>query len=236
MTTLSLGLAVFAGTDVASKLVDSAANVIAWFVGGEGAFDKLMQLADNADRLEIGANALDRLAISIGRIGALKLKGDEIGIDKFAADLAKAANIIPVAIDGGSYDPSFKIGDQINVAKGLASADIGWVDAIKNITTLRKALSINPQTEEMRSQLLESFSLQSKQNEEMSERYNTLATNIAIQNSRIGDLTSDLREIFTGSNITINNINNTNNNTQNDGDTIIPNTSNSDEEGQNIED
>ena len=30
----------------------------------------------------------------------------------------------------------------------------------------------------------------------MSESYNTLATNIAIQNSRIGDLTSDLRDIF----------------------------------------
>jgi hypothetical protein len=95
-----------------------------------------MKLADNADELTQGADALDRLTVSLDKIGQLQFDGKKLRIREFAEDLKEAVPIIEAAIMG--EEGGYIFGAAI---KGLASPDVDYDTAIKNIVMLRQALS-----------------------------------------------------------------------------------------------
>ena len=94
-----------------------------------------MKLAEKSDDLKTGAEALSQIGNSLDKMAALKFDGSEIKIEKFAEDLKNSVPIIEQAIMGSTEGLFFK-----TEIKGLASTEIKWAEAAKNIKMLRQAL------------------------------------------------------------------------------------------------
>ena len=143
MGNLSAGLLKFSGSTFISSLMDAGAKLFQFLSGGESPIKQMLNVADQADDLEKGSKALERINSAISGITDLKFDGGDINISKFAEDLVSAVPAIEKAIMGGKAEGGFfsKIfGSEAVEFAGLASGDIKYDEAIKNITALRKAL------------------------------------------------------------------------------------------------
>ena len=145
MGNLSSGLLKFSGSTFISSLMDAGAKLFQFLSGGESPIKQMLNVADQADDLEKGSKALERINSAIAGITDLKFDGGDINISKFAEDLVSAVPAIEKAIMGGKAEGGFfsKIfGSEAVEFAGLASGDIKYDEAIKNITALRKALGV----------------------------------------------------------------------------------------------
>ena len=145
MGNLSSGLLKFSGSTFISSLMDAGAKLFQFLSGGESPIKQMLNVADQADDLEKGSKALERINSAISGITDLKFDGGDINISKFAEDLVSAVPAIEKAIMGGKAEGGFfsKIfGSEAVEFAGLASGDIKYDEAIKNITALRKALGV----------------------------------------------------------------------------------------------
>jgi hypothetical protein len=141
MAKISTGLVAFGAGDFIAGILAAGKSILKFFVGGDSAFEQIRIIANQSDSLEKGANAIDKIAGSLDKIGNLKFDGTQLGLKEFAKDLAEAIPLIEMSILGtGGKDVSwwpFYGGVQL---KGLASPDVGYADAAKNIAGLRIAL------------------------------------------------------------------------------------------------
>jgi hypothetical protein len=135
MVGIGAGLTAFAAGNFVGTMANAVTAVLSFF-GVDSPFEQLMKLADNADELTQGADALDRLTVSLDKIGQLQFDGKKLRIREFAEDLKEAVPIIEAAIMG--EEGGYIFGAAI---KGLASPDVDYDTAIKNIVMLRQALS-----------------------------------------------------------------------------------------------
>ena len=143
MGSLSAGLLKFSGSTFISSLMDAGAKLFQFLSGGESPIKQMLNVADQADDLDKGSKALERINSAISGITELKFDGGDLNIKKFAEDLVSAVPLIEKAIMGGKAEGGFfsKIfGSEAVEFAGLASGNIKYDEAIKNITALRKAL------------------------------------------------------------------------------------------------
>ena len=143
MGNLSAGLLKFSGSTFISSLMDAGAKLFQFLSGGESPIKQMLNVADQADDLDKGSKALERINSAISGITELRFDGGDLNIKKFAEDLVSAVPAIEKAIMGGKAEGGFfsKIfGSEAVEFAGLASGDIKYDEAIKNITALRKAL------------------------------------------------------------------------------------------------
>tara|TARA_Y100000004_G_C8951392_1_gene428680 strand:- start:159 stop:2162 length:2004 start_codon:yes stop_codon:yes gene_type:complete len=141
MGSISLGLTAFAGANFVTGLTNAAEAILSFFTGQDNAFDEVMKIAEKADDLEKGANAVDSLTLSIEKLGRLKFDGSTIRMKAFAEDLAAAVPVIEKAIMGGKFDDSWLPFTEQEI-KGLADPSIDYDTAIMNIANLRQALAL----------------------------------------------------------------------------------------------
>ena len=141
MAQISAGLVAFATAEFIGALGNATKKILAFFTGAESPFEQIMKVADNADPLEKGADAVDSLTVSIEKLGKLKFDGRRINMKAFALDLADSLKVIETAIEGGTFDASWLPFTEKTV-KGLNSPDIDYTTAIRNIENLRAALRI----------------------------------------------------------------------------------------------
>ena len=143
MGNLSAGLLKFSGSTFISSLMDAGAKLFQFLSGGESPIKQMLNVADQADDLDKGSKALERINSAISGITELRFDGGDLNIKKFAEDLVSAVPLIEKAIMGGKAEGGFfsKIfGSEAVEFAGLASGNIKYDEAIKNITALRKAL------------------------------------------------------------------------------------------------
>ena len=110
--------------------------------GNESPIQEIKNLAKEADNIEKGANAIGKIAYNLDKIGSLKFDGSNINIKDFSKDLLDSVPAIEAAIMGGKIKGGIFSSDI--KYKGLASADIKWSDAAKNIKTIQAALKVDP--------------------------------------------------------------------------------------------
>ena len=140
MKELSKGMLVFSGSSFISSLLDGATGILNFFTGGKSPIEQMLGVADREADLNKGADALDRIRGALTSLSSLKFDGGDLGIEKFAEDLLKSIPLIETAIMGGKIDGGIlPWADDIEF-KGLASGDIKYAEAVKNIESLRKAL------------------------------------------------------------------------------------------------
>ena len=144
MATLSAGLVAFGAGEFVGSLASAGASIVSFFTGSESPFEQIRQIYQNSNELTQGADALERLTVSLDRIGALQFDGSKLNLKKFAQDLKDSVPIIEAAIMGEEGGLIF--GAEI---KGLASSEIDYDTAVKNIVMLRQALSGTSNEREM---------------------------------------------------------------------------------------
>jgi hypothetical protein len=140
MGTISAGLLKFSGSNLGASLAGAASGILNFLSGKESPIEEMMNIANKADKLEKGANALDRIAGALSKISGLNFQGSKLGISAMAEDLLKSIPAIETAINGGTVGEGWiSSGTKI---KGLASGDIKFDEAAKNITLLRESLGV----------------------------------------------------------------------------------------------
>jgi len=142
MGTIAAGLVKFSGGQFVGTLAGAASSVLN-FLGGTGPIQEIKNLAAEADNIEKGANAIGKVADNLGKIGNLKFDGSNINIKDFSKDLLDSVPAIEAAIMGGKIEGGIFSSDI--VYKGLASGEIKWSDAAKNIKTIQAALKTGPE-------------------------------------------------------------------------------------------
>ncbi len=151
MGILSTGLLAFTATDFVGSLLSGATAILSFITGSESPVKQMTNLADKHESLTKGADALDRLRVSLGSISNLRLGSGNIGIKKFSQDLLESVPMIEAAIMGSdSVDKGWlaKVGGKVLSAlggsettwKGLASADIDYAGASANLQSIFGAL------------------------------------------------------------------------------------------------
>lgn len=136
MVKIATGLAAIGTGEFVGSLAAAGASILGFFSGAESPFEQVRQIYQNSDQLERGADALDRLAISLERIGQLQFDGSRLRLKQMASDLKDAVPIIEAAIMGQAGGLIFG-----TAIKGLASPDVDYETATRNIVMLRNALS-----------------------------------------------------------------------------------------------
>ena len=134
------GLNAFAGGQLGSALKGVGASILNFLKGGDSPIEEMVKLADNAKDLDTASDAIEKLATSLSVISAMKFDGSNLNFKAFAKDLKESVPIIEAAImgdDGGFFGTKIE---------GLASSNIKYEDAVKNIKMLREALVAMPRT------------------------------------------------------------------------------------------
>ena len=141
------GLAKFGAGSFVGSLGQAAGAVLGFLTGTKSPIEEMKNIAAVHLDLKAGADAIDAISASLEKVGKLKFEGDSIKMDDFAEDLVAAVPLIEGAIMGGEVDPP-GLNNSVTL-KGLASADIKWADAGKNIELLMKAFNIKQGVEDI---------------------------------------------------------------------------------------
>jgi hypothetical protein len=141
MGTIAAGLVKFSAGKFIGTLAGAASSVLN-FLGGTGPIQEIRNIAKEADNIEKGANAIGKIAYNLDKIGSLKFDGSNINIKDFSKDLLDSVPAIEAAIMGGKIKGGIFSSDI--KYKGLASTEIKWSDAAKNIKTIQAALKVDP--------------------------------------------------------------------------------------------
>jgi hypothetical protein len=142
MGTIAEGLVKFSAGQFVGTLAGAASSVLSFLRGATSPIQEIRNIAKEADNIEKGANAIGKIAYNLDKIGSLKFDGSNINIKDFSKDLLDSVPAIEAAIMGGKIKGGWFKSDI--VYKGLASADIKWSDAAKNIKTIQAALKVDP--------------------------------------------------------------------------------------------
>jgi hypothetical protein len=105
----------------------------------------MMNVASKADDLTKGATALERIESALSKLSGLKFDGGDINIKDMADDLVGAVPAIEKAIMGGKAEGGFfkkLFGGESIEFKGLASGEVNFEEASKNIKMLRDSLGL----------------------------------------------------------------------------------------------
>ena len=144
MGTIASGLLKFSGGKFLSGLLDAGAAVFNFLSGGESPIQEMIRVADRADDIFKGADAIDAVSGALKKLDALKFDGSKIKMTAFAEDLMNAIPAIETAIMGGTVGEGWiSSGTKI---KGLASPDVNFEQATKRIRDLQMALNPNAAT------------------------------------------------------------------------------------------
>ena len=137
---MGAGLAAFAGGQFVGALANAASSVLGFLTGSESPIEEMVKVADKADDLQRGANALDQIGAALNKISRLKFDGSKLNVKEFAQDLMESIPAIETAIMGGTVGEGWiTSGTKI---KGLASSDIDFNTATKRIADLRGAFGM----------------------------------------------------------------------------------------------
>ena len=143
MGTIAAGLVKFSAGKFIGTLASAAAGVLSFLSGSTSPIQEIRNIAKEADNIEKGANAIGSIADNLDKIGGLKFDGSNINIKAFSKDLLDSVPAIEAAIMGGKIKGGYFSSDI--KYKGLASAEIKWSDAAKNIKTIQAALKTGPE-------------------------------------------------------------------------------------------
>ena len=103
MAKLSAGIAAFTLSDGVGSLVSAGQAVLSFF-GAQSPFEKLMEIADNADELEKGGNALEKITEGLNAFGNLNVSDVDVDFETMGRNLAKAIPFLQAAASGGTVE------------------------------------------------------------------------------------------------------------------------------------
>lgn len=148
LTAVATGLAAFGVGSIISGLGQATAAIIEFFTG-ESAFDQIMKIADNADELVKGGEALNTITAALSKFADIKISAIDIDFEKLATDLGRAVPFLDALANGGPVEGSGSWwgGEDINFPKGLLDPSLKLDEmaaAIANVNYVLGRTSENP--------------------------------------------------------------------------------------------
>lgn len=147
LTVIGEGLSNFAGGSFMAALKGAGETILGFFgLGSESPFEAILGVAKNADALDKGANAIERMAFALEKIAPLNFKGNVSGqLQKLAQDLMLAVAPLEMAINGGTLPRNqsarLGLGRSDYEFKGLASPELRIDDAVATVNKIRQMTS-----------------------------------------------------------------------------------------------
>jgi hypothetical protein len=148
LISVSAGLAAFGVGSIISGLGQAAAAIISFFTG-ESAFDQIMKIADNAEGLVKGGEALEKITSALSKFADIKISAIDLDFEKLAIDLGRAIPFLDALANGGPVPGSGNWwgGDDINFPKGLLDPSLNldeMADAIAKVNFVLGKSNVNP--------------------------------------------------------------------------------------------
>ena len=145
MQNMSDGLKSFAGATFVDSLLSVGTSIFNFLSGDESGIQEMLNIADKADDLQKGADAIGDVQKNLTAISELEFKGNKLKIKAFAKDLMEAVPLIEGAllgsehVDGGLLDtfyPEWLLGKKS--WKGLSdpSMNANYTTAIERLQGL----------------------------------------------------------------------------------------------------
>ena len=147
MGVIGEGLSSFAGGSFMAALKGAGETILGFFgLGSDSPFDAILGVAKNADALDKGANAIERMAFALEKIAPLNFKGNVSGqLQKLAQDLMLAVAPLEMAINGGTLPKNqsarLGLGRSDYEFKGLSSPELRIDDAVATVNKIRQMTS-----------------------------------------------------------------------------------------------
>lgn len=98
---LAAGILAFTASEAIGTLADAGQKILGFF-GVQSPFQKIMDVADNADKLEKGAAALTSIGTSLKDFASISFDGSSFDLEEFADDLKASVPTIEKAVLGDS--------------------------------------------------------------------------------------------------------------------------------------
>jgi hypothetical protein len=133
---LAAGILAFTASDAIGTLADAGQKILGFF-GVQSPFQKIMDVADNADKLEKGASALRSIGTSLKDFADIRFDGSSFNIEEFADDLKASVPIIEKAVLG---DSGGIFGTAI---QGLSNNGLQYEQAARNMAELKAIFDVN---------------------------------------------------------------------------------------------
>ena len=132
---MAAGILAFTASDAIGTLADAGQKILGFF-GVESPFQKIMDVANNADKLQDGARALRSIGRSLRDFSDISFDGSNFNMEEFAEDLKDSVPTIEKAVMG---DSGGWFGTRI---AGLANTGDSYQQAARNIEVLMEALDL----------------------------------------------------------------------------------------------
>lgn len=129
-----------AGGNGIAALLGGLTKVVNFFSGGTNPMDFIIDIGNQADDIEEGANAIDKVVLALGRLSGLNIS-IKSNFEDFADDLKASIPVIEAAINGQKGGIIF--GQDI---EGINSKNVNYEQAANRIKTLRGAVQGNIST------------------------------------------------------------------------------------------
>ena len=127
-------VAIAGGSGIAA-ILGGLEKVVNFFSGGTNPMDFIINLGNQADDIEEGANAIDKVVQALGRLSGLNIS-IKSNFEDFADDLKASIPVIEAAINGQKGGLIF--GEDI---EGINSKNVNYEQAAARIKTLRGAVN-----------------------------------------------------------------------------------------------
>lgn len=139
MGNIATGLLKFTAGEFGSSFAGIGTNILNFITGTDSPIEKVREIANSADDLSKGANALGTIAENLGKFKAIDFDGRKFNIRGFANDLKEAVPIIEGALMGKEAGVIF--GSKV-FGLGSEIMEPQYEQAAKNIGLLRGALGV----------------------------------------------------------------------------------------------
>jgi hypothetical protein len=129
-----------AGGNGIAALLGGLTKVVNFFSGGTNPMDFIIKIGNQADDIEEGASAIDKVVLALGRLSGLDIN-IKSNFEDFADDLKESIPIIEAAINGQKGGLIW--GEDI---QGINSSNVNYDEAARRVKTLRGAVQGNIST------------------------------------------------------------------------------------------
>ena len=144
MTDIAAGLSIFAASDFATSLLDVGTSILNFISGDTSPFEKIKELANDADKLEKGANALEKIANALSTFSNIKTGNlGEIDFEGMAKNLGQAIPLLNALAKGGIIPSEGLFSwaqSDLDFGKGILDPDLKLDDMSSAISKINYVL------------------------------------------------------------------------------------------------
>lgn len=119
MSKLGDGLSSFAGSNFMGALKNVGTAILGFFSGQESPFEQIRLIASDADNLVKAADAIEKIANSLEKFGAIDVGAGDVDFEKLATNLGTALPLLNALANGGKVGEGIFDGPEIDFGKGI---------------------------------------------------------------------------------------------------------------------